>query len=154
MNNFPVLIASLALIIASGQAWLSWNARDDHLELAALSRKMDACAEIGAAAATVAALAEQASRETRSGAVTPQTFEALKDAPRLAARASFMATYLLPESVAQDLAVMRDAAQRVVGAAPAKDRDALDRAARDITGASQRVQEVCAAEFAKADASL
>ncbi|MCG8440443.1 MAG: hypothetical protein MI723_01420 [Caulobacterales bacterium] len=138
MKTAAIIIAGLALILGSFQAFLSWSARDDHIESLVAGRRLDVCAEIGSVAADFAAKAEAA-----KGRFNAETFAALQDAPREVARVYYKATYLLPPEHAEDLLLMRDLAQRIVGAAGQRESGRVASLVAQFDEASKRVQEGC-----------
>ncbi len=137
----------VALVVALGllsfQTWMTWSARQEPVRLAAQARQLDACAALGAAAADFSAKAALARRGAARGALGVETFEILRDAPRELNRALFVAGYLLPAAMADDLDLMQDAAQKSVTAAFQGNGDRLQRLIDDFDGAARNAQTAC-----------
>jgi hypothetical protein len=138
MKQFPVVLAAIAVIIASAQAYWTWRTRNHHIESMVTGRQLDACAEIGAAATDFAFRAEAA-----QAGFTEATFRAVGEGPRALARASYMAAYLLPEEVSQDSAEMRALSQRIVGALGQREEGRVTDLLREFDQANVRVQNSC-----------
>jgi hypothetical protein len=135
---FAIFLALVAVVIASGQAYLSWKGRDDHIEAVIEGRRLDACAEIGSAVADFSFRAQAAQAEFNE-----ETFAAVNQSPRALARASYLAAYLLPQEAAEDAARMRDISQRIVGALGQREESRVNDLMREIDAANRRVQESC-----------
>ncbi len=148
MRQLPLVLVSLALILATAQAYLSFGARDDLLEATVAGRFLDTCAEVGGVTADFLAKAEIGAAEARGGAISERTFQLVTQAPRDVIRASYRALYMLPESAHADLEEMRGSAQKIVGAALSRDAAAMERQIADLDAANKRIQDLCRAEIA------
>jgi hypothetical protein len=138
MKQFTVILALVAVIIATLQAYWTVQTRDDHIESMIDGRRLDACAEVGAAATDFAYRAADAQAR-----FSQETYDAVREGPRALARASYMAAYLLPEEASQESAHMRDLSQRIVGALGERDETRVAALLRDFDQANLRVQESC-----------
>ncbi len=138
MRYFPVVLASIAVIIASAQAYWTWRTRNHHVESIVAGRQLDACAEVGAAATDFAFRAQAA-----QASFSETTFRAVSESPRALAKASYMAAYLLPQEASQDSARMRDLSQRIVAALAQREEGRVAELMREFDQANLRVQERC-----------
>jgi hypothetical protein len=142
MKYFPIVLASIAVIVATVQALWTWSSRDDHIESVVAGRKLDICAEIGGAATDFAFRAEAAQAN-----FTEETFRAVSESPRALAKASYMAAYLLPQDALQESAHMRDLSQRIVAALSQREEGRVAELMREFDQANLRVQESCRLEI-------
>ena len=138
MKHIPTLLAAIAVLIATLQAYFSYTTRDDHIETVVTGRQLDACAAVGAAASEFGFRAEAAQANFNE-----ETFDAVSAAPRDLGRAAYMAAYLLPERASQDAGLMRDLAQRTVAALAQRDEDRVAELLREFDQANLDVQEAC-----------
>jgi hypothetical protein len=138
MKNFPAVLAAVAVIIATLQAFWTMRSRDDHIESIVAGRRLDVCAELGGAASDFAFRAEAA-----QAGFTETTFRTASEGPRALAKASYMAAYLLPQEASQDSALMRDLSQRIVAALAQRQESRVTELMRDFDQATLRVQDSC-----------
>ncbi|MGD2133946.1 MAG: hypothetical protein PVI23_14220 [Maricaulaceae bacterium] len=138
MKHIPLILVAIAVIIATAQAFWTLRSRDDHIEAIVAGRQLDACAEIGAAAADFAYRAQAA-----QASFTEENFRALREGPRALARASYLAAYLLPEEASQQSAILRDLSQRIVGALGDRDETRVAELLREFDGVNLDVQQSC-----------
>jgi hypothetical protein len=138
MKMFPVILACIAVIIASAQAYWTWRTRNHHVEALVAGRQLDACAEIGAAATEFAFRSEAAQAN-----FSELTFEAVSESPRALAKASYMAAYLLPQEASVDSAQMRELSQRIVAALAQREEGRVADLMREFDAANLRVQTAC-----------
>lgn len=141
MKHAPLILAAVAVILATLQAFWTSQTRDDHIEAIVDGRILDACAEIGGAAADFGYRAEAA-----QASFSPETFAAASEGPRALGRAAYMAAYLLPEEASQDAGLMRDLSQRIVAALAQRDESRVAELLREFDAANLRVQESCRIE--------
>jgi hypothetical protein len=138
MKHFPMILVVVAVILATLQAYWSWNSRDDHIESVVEGRRLDACAEVGAAASDFAFRA----RAAQAG-FSEASYQAASDGPRALAKASYMAAYLLPMEASQESALMRDLSQRIVAALGERSESRVRDLLSEFDEATLRVQESC-----------
>jgi len=138
MKHLPVILASIAVILATVQAFWTASTRDDHIEAIVDGRVLDACAEIGAAATDFGFRAQAA-----QASFSPNTFAAVSDGPRALSRAAYMAAYLLPEEASQDAAHMRNISQRIVAELSQRNESQVAELLREFDAINRRVQESC-----------
>jgi hypothetical protein len=138
MNNFPAFLAAVAVIVASAQAFWTWQSRDDHVEVTITARQLDVCAEIGATATDFSFRTESA-----QATFNEDTFRAVSEAPRALAKASYMAAYLLPTEASQDAADLRDLSQRIVAALAQREEGRVTELMQQFDELNLRVQESC-----------
>ncbi|MEM6626348.1 MAG: hypothetical protein AAF719_06555 [Pseudomonadota bacterium] len=147
MRSFSTVIASIALILSAWQAYLSWNARDDHLEVIATERLLNACAEIGLAAADYAALMEPNLLSIKgSGRLSNENWEPLRAGRRSLQRAYFTGTYILGPEYADDLDMLRSNGLEFLDAAFDSDPDGVQAKFDAFADAGQSIQARCRAE--------
>ncbi len=139
--NFPAILAAIAVIIASAQAYWTWHSRDDHIESIVEGRRLDACAEVSAAAADFGFRTEAA-----QASFNQETFRVVSEGPRALAKASYLAAYLLPPEASQDAAEMRDLSQRIVAALAAREEGRHRAHAAARRGEPQRPGELPSAD--------
>jgi hypothetical protein len=138
MKHFPLVLVVIAVLLATVQAYWSWNSRDDHIESIVQGRRLDACAEVGAAAADFAFRARAA-----QASFSATTYEAASEGPRALAKASYMAAYLLPMEASQDSATMRDLSQRIVAAIGERSESRVRDLLAEFDQVTLRVQDSC-----------
>jgi DNA-binding GntR family transcriptional regulator len=138
MKHVPLALAAIAVIVATLQAFLSLRAQDDNIEAVVAGRRLDACAEIGAAATDFVFRAEAA-----QAAYNEATARAVSDGPRALAHASYLAAYLLPQDAAQESAVLVDLSQRIVAALSQRQESDVVGLMRQFDEANRTVQESC-----------
>lgn len=138
MKYFLIVLVAAAVLIATFQAYLTNSGRNDNIDAVVAGRKLDACAEIGAAASDFVFRAQAA-----QASFSEDTYRAASDGPRALAKASYMAAYLLPQDAAEDSALMRDLSQRIVAALAQRDDDRVAGLMQQFDEANLRVQESC-----------
>ncbi len=138
MKHIPLVLALIAVTIATLQAFLSFRARDDAVEAVVAGRRLDACAEIGAAATDFAFRAAAA-----QAAYTEATSRAVSDGPLALARASYLAAYLLPQDAAQGGAALVDLSERIVAALSQRQESSVTDLMRQFDEINRDVQESC-----------
>lgn len=143
LERVSLLIAGLALIISAYQSWLSWNARDDHLEVIHAERMMNACADVGVGAASYAALMEPVLRGVQSGQFDPARFEVLSDARSDLRRVHLLGSYVLGPEQQEDLLVLRDTGLAFPGAAFDDDAERAQTLFNSFDAAGKAIQARC-----------
>jgi hypothetical protein len=138
MKHLPLILVAVAVILATVQAYWTLNSRNDHIESIVQGRRLDACAEVGAAASDFAFRARAA--QTSFSATT---YEAASEGPRALAKASYMAAYLLPMEASQDSALLRDLSQRIVAALGERSESRVRDLLSEFDQATLRVQDSC-----------
>lgn len=117
MDKFSTLIASIALIISAYQSYLSWNARDDHLEAVAVERQLSVCAEIGMNAAEYAGAMDIVLAQAKTGRFSQTSFDSLKNLKPILQKNFFIGTYVLGDEFESDLKSLQSNGLDFVGAA-------------------------------------
>lgn len=138
MKHVPLILASIAVLIATLQAFLSLGARDDSIEAVVAGRRLDACAQIGAAATDFVFRAQAA-----QAAYTEANASAVGEGPRTLAHASYLAAYLLPQPAAQGSAALVDLSQRIVSALAQRQEASVVELMRQFDQVNLDVQESC-----------
>jgi hypothetical protein len=128
MDKISIIIASLALIISAYQSFLSWNARDDHLEAIANETRLNTCAEIGIAAAEFAALMDPVLQQVKSGRFNQPSFDALNSAKPTLQKAYFIGTYVLGDEYRYELEKLQSNGLEFVSVAFRSDPETSDKA--------------------------
>lgn len=146
MDKLSIIIAGIALIISAYQSYLSWNARDDHLEAIASERRLDTCAEIGMASAEFASLMEPVLQKVKSGRFDEKSFEALNNAKPVLQRAYFIGTYVLGENYKYDLDALQSNGLEFVNVAFGSDPESSEQAQTHFNAfeaAGMSIQKKC-----------
>lgn len=146
LDRLSLLIAGIALIISAYQSWLSWNARDDHLEVIAAERTLNTCADIAVLAADYAFQMERQVRAVRNNQFNQAPFDALKASEPDLQRAYFLGTFVLGSEYKADLDILLSNGLAFPGAVfdstPA-DMSDLEKHYDAFTGAMTSIQDRC-----------
>ncbi len=147
MEKLAILIAGFALLVSAWQAWLSFEARDDHLEAAAAERLLGTCADIGFHFGEFAAQADPALQRAETGRFGQPDFELLTGVQAELRRGYYLGIYVLPEVFHGDLQTAHDEALTVAGHVFGNRRDEARAAMDAFEAAAKRVQTRCQSDF-------
>lgn len=146
MEKLSIIIAGFALIISAYQSYLSWNARDDHLEAIASESRLNTCAEIGIAAAEFASLMDPVLQQVKSGRFNQPSFEALNTAKPTLQKAYYIGTYVLGEEYAYELEKLQSNGLEFVSVTFRSEPDSSEQASEHYKAfeeAGQAIQQKC-----------
>ncbi len=144
MQTVATLISGIALVLATLQAWVSYQARDDHIEAIMAGQRMQACAAAGRDAAALIAAARPLLPPARLGAQDMPRLQAITPSVR---QSAYAAQYVLPDDAQAVLKALPEDADAVVKGVFAGDDSAADALAR-FEARSQELQAVCRARIA------
>ncbi len=110
MQTVATLISGIALVLATLQAWVSYQARDDHIEAIMAGQRMQACAAVGRDAAAMIAAARPMLPPARLGAEDVQRLQRLAPTVR---QSAYAAGYVLPTEAQEILETLPEDADAV-----------------------------------------
>lgn len=146
LDRLSLLIAGIALIISAYQSWLSWNARDDHLEVIAAERTLSTCAEVATLASDYAFQMERQLRAIQNNQFAQASFDALKANESNLQKAYFLGTFVLGEEFEGDLDIMLSNGKAFTGAvfdSSPGDMDLVQQHFDAFTSAMSSIQTRC-----------
>ncbi len=145
MQVISIIISALAVILATGQAYLSYEARNNHIEAIAISQRAEVCADLGG---SLGAFEADLSRIAAMPRITaPDDITALTARGETARDAAFAASYVLPNDIDEDVAAVESVFVRSEQAAN-EHRDpraevTLEELLAQFRPAAERIQSVC-----------
>lgn len=148
MQAISTLISGIAVILATGQAFLTWNSRNDHIEAIIAAQRMQACAELGTAAGAFASGAQQF---LSFMAYNQAEFDAFRGRGNAVGERARAAGYVLPADTEDDLDRLSALPRDIVDAAFARGGrpDPSDTSSPAFTllaefeAVSERIQTTC-----------